>query len=69
MPRRLIKHYGKSTAVLFTVPSDLDYWTCDGKRINFRAKRLNNFRLPGWTGFNVIIWIFNLHVAWKKRDV
>lgn len=69
MPRKLIEHFGESTAVVLSVPTDLDYWTRDGKRVNFRAKRMSSPRAPGWTGFNVIVWIFNLYIAWRKRDV
>lgn len=69
MPRRLIEHFGESTAVVLSVPTDLDYWTRDGKRVNLRLARINNPRVPDWTGFSVLIWIFNLYIAWRKRDV
>ena len=69
MPRRLIEHFGESNAFVLSVPDNLDYWTRDGKRVNFRAKRMSNSTAPEWTGFNFIVWIFNLYIAWKKRDV
>ena len=69
MPRRLIEHFGESTAVVLSVPTNLDYWTRDGKRVNLRVARLFRSRVSDWTGFSVIVWIFNLYIAWRKRDV
>lgn len=68
MPKRIIEHFGESTAVVLSVPTDLDYWTRDGKRVNFRVGRINNPRVPDWTGFSVLIWIFNLYIAWRKPN-
>ena len=68
MPRKLISHFGESVAVSLHVPNELDYWERNGKRVNFRAARINSADLPEWTGFNLIIWIFSLYIAWKARQ-
>jgi hypothetical protein len=49
------------------VPDKLDYWTSNGKRVNFRVARVNNPEYPQYTGIHIIIWILSIYMAWKKR--
>ena len=48
------------------VPDKWDYWTIDEKRVNFNIKKINNPKHPDFTGFSIILWVFNFYYVWKK---
>jgi len=49
------------------VPDNWDYWTMNGKRVNFGIKKVNNPEYPNFTGISIIFWIFNLYCVWRKK--
>ena len=48
------------------VPDKWDYWEIDGKRVNFNIKKINNPKHLDFTGFSIILWVFNLYYVWRK---
>jgi len=48
-------------------PSDWDYWESDGKRVNFRIKKMQHPENPSIVGISVIIGLFHLGLAWVKK--
>jgi hypothetical protein len=48
------------------VPDDWDYWTIDGKRVNFKIKRISKPEYPDYTGVSIILWIFSIYFIWRK---
>ena len=50
------------------VPDKWDYWEMDGKRVNFNIKKLNDPKDKNFTGFRIVLWVFNLYYAWKTPD-
>ena len=50
------------------VPDKWDYWETNGKRVNFKIRKINNPDHPNFTGFGIILWVFNLYYAWKTPD-
>ena len=40
----------------------------DGKRVNFNIKKLNDPKDKNFTGFRIVLWVFNLYYAWKTPD-
>jgi hypothetical protein len=67
MPREIL-HLYKHPEIDFSVrvPTDWDYWTYDGERVNFRIKKLENPDHPNHTGFYIILWIFSIALIWMK---
>jgi hypothetical protein len=49
------------------VPDKWDYWTMNGKRVNFNIKKINNPEYQNFTGFSIILWVFNLYYVWKLK--
>jgi len=49
------------------VPDKWDYWTINGKRVNFNIKKINNPEYQNFTGYSIILWIFNLYYVWEKE--
>jgi len=68
MSRQLLFLNTKSVSHSFAVyvPDDWDYWTINGKRVNFNIKKINNPEHPDFVGFNIIIWVFNFYYVWRK---
>lgn len=49
------------------VPDDWDYWTMNGKRVNFGIKKVYSPEHPDFTGISIVLWVFNLYYVWRKR--
>jgi hypothetical protein len=47
------------------VPDKWDYWEGNGKRVNFNIQKINNPKDKNFTGFQIILWVFNLYYIWK----
>jgi hypothetical protein len=56
-----------SHTLALNVPDKWDYWEIDGKRVNFHIRKINNPKHPDFTGFCVILWVFNLYFVWRKQ--
>lgn len=56
-----------SHTLALNVPDKWDYWEIDGKRVNFHIKKINNPEHPDFTGFCIILWVFNLYYVWRKQ--
>lgn len=68
MSRQILQLSNKASTyhLALHVPDKWDYWTSDGKRVNFRIRKLNNPEYPDYTGFTIILWVFNLYCVWRK---
>ena len=49
------------------VPDNWDYWTMNGKRVNFGINKINNPEYPNFTGISIVFWIFKLYCVWRKK--
>lgn len=67
MSKNLLHYYSDSGnfGVSLDVPSDLDYWTINGNRVNFYCGKLQNPKHLEYSGFSLVLWIFSFKIAWK----
>ena len=69
MSKNLFQHIPDSCnyAISLEVPSEWDYWTENGERVNFLFKKIQRKIKPGkYVGYTLIIWIFNFKIVWRK---
>lgn len=66
MSRQLFFLHTKSVSHCFAlyVTTNWDYWTLNGKRVNFNIKKISRSE---YVGYSIIIWIFNFHYVWRKN--
>jgi hypothetical protein len=72
MSKKLLCHqfilFAKIVHIAVLVPDTWDYWTSNGERVNFRIEKLNNPKFPNYTGFHLILGVFNLYFVWEKSE-
>ncbi len=53
--------------IAYRTTENWDYWTDNGKRVNFRISRTDYPALPDFTGVYVIIWVLCIGIFWRKK--